>query len=93
LLFSMTNLSYAANINEEIYCSHVDCDHDENDAEETIEANRGIIATVVYLSVKMSHYNSHRSYTKIVTKQGIKYEVTYIAIPRSECWMCEYNSY
>lgn len=52
-----------------------------------------IVGETVHLSAKASHYNYHNSYTKIVTRQGKRYEVTYVAKPRTGCFICEYNSY
>lgn len=72
--------------------SEEEINSEENQSERSIIGGI-IIEEIVRLSVKASHANAHRSYTKIVTRQGKKYEVTYEAIPRSECYLCEYNSY
>lgn len=51
------------------------------------------IISVIKLAVKASHYNAHRSYTVYSTRNGKRYKVTYKAIPRSQCYLCKYNSY
>lgn len=58
-----------------------------------IVADPSVIESIVYLAVKASHYNAHRSYTVYSTKNGKRYKVTYKAIPRSKCYLCKYNSY
>lgn len=60
---------------------------------ENISTSSTLPAIFVTLTVKVSHYNAHKSYDKIVTRQGKKYRVVYQAIPRSDCYLCKYNSY
>ncbi len=48
---------------------------------------------VIYLTLKESHNNAHRSYTRYVVKQGKRTKVKYIAMPKSKYPVCKMKDY
>ena len=87
LLVAMSSFSYASSNNATPSVSEC-TEHSDHDQEVSPNSLWG---TIVYLSIKASHYNAHTSYTRTVIRQGKKYTITYKALPKKGCPLCKWN--
>ena len=94
LVFISTTFSYAADDSVYLYDNkYPESSEQQNTRIDNNQELQGYIVEIVMLSMKWSHYCYHHSYTRYSTRNGKRYKITYVAAPKSKCWLCKAKQY